>query len=470
MGITFANKTANPSQIDCDGSTKVTVAILAAPDIQTNPADIVLILDRSASMTGAPLSNIQAGAKQFIAAISTATDGASSGTIGAGSQIGIVSFSDTAVTNTQLITSVSTLDAAIDGLTAGGASNHADAFSKAAQLLEPAQGNRKLAFLFSDGNNTTGNNPTTAAAALKNAGVTLYCVGIAGANGLNTGALESWASTPAASYVMIPPTGTPLEEFFSNLAADITKPGATNVVINETINPAFTITSLLPPDKGSANMIDTHTIQWTIPSLGVNESEGAALQFYVQHTAGTPGVKAVNQSITYSDAEGSLVPFPNPTVTVTCDTVVTPEPCPVPYPFTIAGCADSIQIDAGTVALESQGRIVQISVTLQNVCPDKRVALALILSEVTASGDTVPCGMKALVVPAHSQAGCQDVTVNCIKFVLPENLDGASSMCSPRNLQVQAIANYIDTDFACCDSASTQAVPPDCPPCAYSAT
>ena len=96
MGITFANKTANPSQIDCDGSTKVTVAILAAPDIQTNPADIVLILDRSASMTGAPLSNIQAGAKQFIAAISTATDGASSGTIGAGSQIGIVSFSDTA--------------------------------------------------------------------------------------------------------------------------------------------------------------------------------------------------------------------------------------------------------------------------------------------------------------------------------------------------------------------------------------
>ena len=199
MGITFANKTANPSQIDCDGSTKVTVAILAAPDIQTNPADIVLILDRSASMTGAPLSNIQAGAKQFIAAISTATDGASSGTIGAGSQIGIVSFSDTAVTNTQLITSVSTLDAAIDGLTAGGASNHADAFSKAAQLLEPAQGNRKLAFLFSDGNNTTGNNPTTAAAALKSAGVTLYCVGIAGANGLNTGALESWASTPAAS-------------------------------------------------------------------------------------------------------------------------------------------------------------------------------------------------------------------------------------------------------------------------------
>ena len=65
MGITFANKTANPSQIDCDGSTKVTVAILAAPDIQTNPADIVLILDRSASMTGASLSNIQAGAKQF---------------------------------------------------------------------------------------------------------------------------------------------------------------------------------------------------------------------------------------------------------------------------------------------------------------------------------------------------------------------------------------------------------------------
>lgn len=472
MGITFANKTANPSQIDCDGSTKVTVAILAVPDIQANPTDIVLVLDRSGSMAGSPLANMKAGAKKFVEILSMATGGGPDGTIGSGSRIGIVSFSSTAVANTQLITSVSTLDAAIDSLAAGGSTNHADAFTKAVELFEASSPNHQVIVLFTDGNTTAGGDPLPIATAAKADGVTIYCIGLDGSGGLDVNALNAWASTPAASYVLITPDDSDLEDFFADLAADIIKPGATNIVITETIHPDFTITSLLPPDKGSANMIDTHTIQWTIPALGVTESEGAALQFYVQHTAGTPGVKAVNESITYSDAEGNLVPFPNPTVTVTCDTVVDPEPCPVPYPFTIASCTDSIQIDAGTVALASQGRIIQISVTLQNVCPGKRVALALILSEITASGDPVPRGMKTLVVPAHSQASCQDVTVNCIKFVLPESLETTDTpcMCSPRNLRVQAIANYIDTDFVCCDSASTQTASPDCPPCACSTT
>ncbi len=31
-------------------------------------------------------------------------------------------------------------------------------------------------------------------------------------------------------------------------------------------------------------MIDAHTIQWTIPELGVRASEGAVLQFFIQHT------------------------------------------------------------------------------------------------------------------------------------------------------------------------------------------
>ena len=55
MGVTSSNKLVNADRISCDGSLKVTLALTAAPDIVENPTDIVLILDRSGSMAGAPL-------------------------------------------------------------------------------------------------------------------------------------------------------------------------------------------------------------------------------------------------------------------------------------------------------------------------------------------------------------------------------------------------------------------------------
>ena len=66
MGVTNSNKVINTNQIDCNGSLRVTLALTAAPDIVTNPTDIVLILDRSGSMTGTPLANLKIGAKTFI--------------------------------------------------------------------------------------------------------------------------------------------------------------------------------------------------------------------------------------------------------------------------------------------------------------------------------------------------------------------------------------------------------------------
>ena len=54
MGVTNSNKVINLDRIDCDGSLRVTLTLTAAPDISANPTDIVLVLDRSGSMDGAP--------------------------------------------------------------------------------------------------------------------------------------------------------------------------------------------------------------------------------------------------------------------------------------------------------------------------------------------------------------------------------------------------------------------------------
>ncbi len=146
-------------------------------------------------------------------------------------------------------------------------------------------------------------------------------------------------------------------------------------------------------------MIDTNTLQWKISELGVLGNEGATLEFHIKHVAQTSGEKQVNQSITYSDDEGNAVIFPSPTVMVECDVVVNPEPCPTPVNVTIGGCQDSLEVDFGSVPLESLGRILQLDLTIKNVCPGRRVALAVILTEVDSNGEEHQRGMKTMTIP-----------------------------------------------------------------------
>lgn len=438
---------------------KVTRALSASPDILTNPTDIVLVLDRSGSMAGSPLANMKAGAKTFIDIIDESTDGTPDGNIGSGSRIGIVSFADTASADTQLITSVDTLKSAVDSLIANGSTNHADAFAQASQLFDPLSANAKVIVMFTDGKTTAGPPPAPVAAAARASGIIIYCIGLIGADGIDVSVLNDWATDPDASHVAVTPDDADLEDLFKDLAANISKTGATNIVIDEIVNPDFTITSLAPPTKGTAMMIDPNTIQWKIPELGVSANEGASLEFYIQHTANSSGEKLVNQSITYSDDEGNLVTFPAPSVTVECGIVVHPEPCPVPVDLTIDGCQDSVVIDMGDTYLESLGRILQLDVTVKNVCPGKRVALAAILTEVDPNGIEYQRGMKTITIPAHHYPGCRDVKVKCLKFVLPEDLDvsGGSpkAICNKRNFKARFIAHNIDNDYKCCDTIIT---------------
>ena len=456
MGITNSNKVINVSRVDCDGAFRVTIALTAAPDIVSNPTDIALVLDRSGSMTGTPLANMKAGAKKFIDIIETATDGTQDGVIGSGSHIGIVSFASAAVADTPLITSVATLKSAVDSLSAGGNTNHADAFTKAIQLFDPASSNHKVIVMFTDGNTTTGAPPAPVAAAARSAGITIYCIGLVGSDGIDVSALNNWATDPDASHVAVTPDDAELEDLFAQLAANISRPGATNIVIDEVVAPDFVITSVMAPTKGSVTRINNRTLKWTIAELGVTASEGASLEFFVRHTAQTSGTKLVNQSINYSDTEGNVVTFPAPTVYVDCGIVVHPEPCPIPQELSISGCSDSIVVDLGDTYLESMGRILQTDVTIKNVCPGKRVALAIILTEVDQNGMEHQRGMKAMTIPAHSYPTCRDVLVKCVKFVVPEDLDISGqrplAMCDSRQFNTRVIAHHIDTDYRCCES------------------
>ena len=392
MGITNSNKQTDAHQIGCDGTLKVTLALSAAPDIVSNPTDIVLVLDRSGSMAGSPLANMKAGANTFIDIIDEATDSSRDGVIGSGSRIGIVSFSSAATADTQLITSVADLKTAVDTLTAGGSTNHADAFTEAVGLFDSMSSNTKVIVMFTDGQTTSGSPPAPVAAAARAAGIIIYCIGLIGADGIDVSVLNDWATDPDASHVAVTPDDSDLEDLFADLAANISKPGATGIVINEVISPDFAIMSIIPPTKGTAMAVNTTALEWKIPELGVSGNEGATLEFYIRHISQSSGTKQVNQSIHYSDMEGNLVTFPDPSVKVDCGIIITPEPCPEPFDFTVDGCDDFVTVNLGDTYLESTGRIVELSLTLKDVCPGRRTALAAFSRKWTVTAVNIPAG------------------------------------------------------------------------------
>lgn len=453
MGITNSSKELNVSAIPCGGTFQVTLSLTAEPDIVSNPTDIVLILDRSGSMSGSPLENLKKGADKFIDILDEATDGTQDGHIGNGSRIGIVSFSTTAVQDTQLTTSVAELKTAVDSLSAGGFTNHEDAFAQALALFDPASSNAKVMVMFTDGVTTVGGDAAPVAEAAKAQGVTIYCIGLSGTGGLDEQALRDWASDPDSAYVAITPDDEELEDLFEDLAANIAKPGATNIVIDETVTACFRILSVGTPSKGTAVLTGERSLQWKIPELGVKQSEGAELTFTVEHNGVCSGTLKVDESITYTDKEGNHADFDDPDIEVDCGTDVLPERCPEPVNVTFEGCEDSVEFDAGDLMLESLGRILQLDVTLKNICPGRRVALAVIVTEVDNKGEEHRRGLKTLVVPAHDGKSCRDITVRCIKFVLPEALDVSGKddgICNKRHFKVRFLANYIDNDFSCC--------------------
>ena len=453
MAITKSTKDLSTDKISCGGSFEVVLTLGAEPDIASNPTDIVLILDRSGSMTRS-LPALKNAANEFIDIIDESTDGTQNGVIGGGSRMGIVSFADTAVQDTQLITSVADLKGAVNALTAGGFTNHHDAFTKALALFDPMSVNAKVMVMVTDGFTTVGGDAGPVATAAKAAGVIIYIIGLSGNGGIDEPALRQWASPPDADHVSISPSDAELEAIFGNLARTITSPGATNIVLDDFVTDCFRIQSVTAPSIGSASLISDQHIRWTIPELGATQSQEAVLRFTATHLGLCQGLLPVNESIDYQDDQDQTPDFGDPRIQVDCGgVVVIPEPCPEPVDVVLEGCETELEFDAGEVSLESLGRILKLDVTIPNVCPGRRVALAVILTEVDHRCNEYRRGMKTLVIPAHYESGCRNVTVRCIRFVLPELLDVSGDpdrLCDERRFKARFLANYIDAGFTCC--------------------
>lgn len=452
MGVIISNKELSAHRIECGGTFNVTLSLSASQDIASSPADIVLILDRSSAMAGSALANLKRGAKRLIDIINKASDGSSDGRIGCGSRMGIVSFAGSASRDMALSTSTASLKAAVDALSAGGKANHADAFASALKLFSPSSPNKRVMIMLSSGIRTAGGNPSAVAAAAKAMGVTIFSIGLC-AGGIREDALRDWASHPGAAHTIITPNGAEVADMLDVFADNAALDSPSGIVITERVAPCFRITCLSTPTCGEATRTGTGSLQWEIDSLGRNDIQGALLEFTVEHVGGSSGTVEVNDELTYVDNEGGEVCFPSPEIYVDCGIVVPGEDCPTPMDVTVGGCSDCVEMEGCELDMESGGCIVHLDATIRSVCPNRRVALGVVLTELDEEGEEHNRGLKTMAVPAHTEESCRDVVVRCIRFVLPESLSLAAggSPCGQRRLRARLIAHYIDSDYSCCE-------------------
>ena len=114
-------------------------------------------------------------------------------------------------------------------------------------------------------------------------------------------------------------------------------------------------------------------------------------------------------------------------------------------------CEDHKVCHIGDTVMEGQGRILDLTMCLKNVCPGKRVAVGIALSELDPRGNEYPRGMKTFTVPAHHHSYCADIPVEAMRFILPEDISvsGTSDSCgNRRHFTARVVAHYIDFNSA----------------------
>ena len=310
QGTVSGDKTLSSTDIQCDGSTEVTLTLNAQTGLAGDPEDIVLVLDRSGSMEDA-LPALQDAAIRFVDLIDEATDGVQDGVIAHGSRIGLVSFADSASLDVALTTDTNAVKDAINALTADGGTNHEAAFNTAQAQLAGSTNTKQMIF-FTDGVTTVGDDASDEAAAAKAAGTEIFVIGLVGATGIDEAELQDWATDPDSEHFFETTNPEDLQAIFEAIGAAITVPAATNVVVVDTVNNHFSASGAVA-SKGNVAQVG-NVLTWTIAELG---TEIVTLTYTATHdNTKAGGVELVNDQVTYTDDAGLIVTFPNPTVNV----------------------------------------------------------------------------------------------------------------------------------------------------------
>lgn len=336
------DKVASPGTVY--GGEEVTVSIdvtgiEGACLAQRQPADVILVLDRSGSMSGAKIQAARTAAKGFVDRLDLSAD-----------QVALVSFGDSAVLDQGLTRSAAALRAAVDRQTANGNTDIIGGLETArAELAGPRRvpSNQAIVILLSDGVPTTGD-PTAAASALKADGARIFTIGL-GAD-VDPDLMRRLASDPA-DYAFAPDAAD-LDAIYERIAGAIDGSPATDMVIVDRLSSYVTLVpGSFTGSPAPSVSPDGKTLTWRIPRLGF---ETRLLTYRVRMTR-SPGTWPTNDSaqVSYTDSNGDPASFPLPVPVVTVLPRPAPQQQPTPIPELV--CRDHLG-DRGAVPSNTAGQ------------------------------------------------------------------------------------------------------------------
>jgi len=311
------DKSAAPGEVVAGGEAVVTLSLSGHDGTclpARVPADIALVMDVSGSMDGQPIADAKTAAKGFVDRVEPGTD-----------QVALVSFSDSATVNQVLATYAGTVRTAIDGLSAGGNTNIADALARTrAELDSPRHRptNARAIVLLSDGQPNVGGDPRAEADAAKAAGIRIFTIGLG--TGVDPALLRDLATSPSDYFYA--PASDQLAAIYQQISGLLGGSPATNITITDQLSQHVTLVpgsfTGVPAPTVSA---DGKTLTWRIPRLGL---ETLIWSYRVKLTT-TAGLWPTNDSavatFTNSRGEPGSVTFPIPQVRVRPASVGQPE-------------------------------------------------------------------------------------------------------------------------------------------------
>lgn len=302
------DKTAAPNVVPPQDEVTVAITLSGTGDGCAGtraPADVALVVDRSGSMEGRPLSDAQAAAKDFVDLMEPGVD-----------QTAVISFADAAAVDQVLSLNAGAPRAAIDRLTSAGDTNMEDALLRAqAELTSPRHrpANQPVIILLSDGRPTAGGDPLPAATAAKAAGTRVFTIGLG--KEIDDALLRAIASSSADYFAA--PSSADLAGIYRQISSLISGGPATNVTVVDRLSGYVT---LIPGSFAGPVLpeisADGRTLTWRLPRLGL---ETVRLTYRVRMTS-QAGTWPTNDAavVTYTDSKGQPAGFslPIPQVTV----------------------------------------------------------------------------------------------------------------------------------------------------------
>ncbi len=280
----------------------------ACPAGGARGADVVVVLDRSGSMTGEPLDAAVAAARAFVEGLDHARH-----------RVALVTFSDAATADAPLGFDPAAVIAALGELRADGGTDIAAALAavdgvlQAAAPVPGAPDRLPVAVVLSDGGHgNPATDPRAAAAGLRARGVVRFAIGLG--DGADAGLLADIAD---GQYFPAPAPGD-LAPIYQAIQDRIASPGIGDVILDERPGPHH---ALVPGSASPAARRADGGLRWgraVLPSGGLTVTYRITARLPGRWTVGAASVGV------FADAAGRVHPLQIPTAELQVD--VPPAP------------------------------------------------------------------------------------------------------------------------------------------------